>query len=71
MDNLANQEKIDDEREAEEEIKRVREAMSKMSPKEREMYEKFIKMYGKIRTNLKEEIESLNTEMTGIEGDNQ
>lgn len=62
MDNLANQEKIDDEREAEEEIKRVRAAMKKMTPKERELYEKFIKMYGAIRADIKEEIESLNSE---------
>jgi hypothetical protein len=42
---LANQDELEDEQKGEEEIKRVREAMSRMAPEERKLYETFVQKF--------------------------
>jgi hypothetical protein len=53
---IANQEDLDEEREGEEEIRRLRKAMETMSPDQRALYEIFLRSYWpKVLRDLKEE----------------
>jgi hypothetical protein len=53
---IANQEDLDEEREGEEEIRRLRKAMETMSPDQRTLYEIFLRSYWpKVLRDLKEE----------------
>jgi hypothetical protein len=53
---LANQEDLEEEQEGEMEVSRVRKAMERMSPKERELYEKFLReFWPKVLDDLKKE----------------
>lgn len=53
---LANEADIDEERESEEEIKRIREAMAKMEPGQRKLYEMFVSSFWpKVIEDLKKE----------------
>lgn len=56
---LTNQEDLEDEREGEEEIKRLRKAMETMSPDQRALYETFLRSFWpKVLDDLDKEIKN-------------